>query len=231
VSKPVGRRQKGFNPMSIFNWFTRSSTEAAPTATAGLSGARQTGRKFAGGDSQAPQGRKAERIERREALYAVVRESMTGAGLLSGSYKFKVLSLDSKGRQYLIMVDLAEQNLRNSQLLVGVEKHIGKIAKARHDLLVTAVYWRVNEHLSAKEVAQPVAQAHGGNKRRFEPLEVSEIEAFKRALATVPNPPPLSAPGEIIKSTKRNTAPVRFSEAELNERLFPLSATQYGELN
>ena len=53
--------------------------------------------------------RRGERLERRELLYAVVRESMTSAGVLSSGYKFKVLSLDSRGVQYLIMMDLARQ--------------------------------------------------------------------------------------------------------------------------
>ena len=50
--------------------------------------------------------RKSERLERRELLYTVVRNAMTRAGVLSASFKFKVLSLDSRGRQYLIMMDL-----------------------------------------------------------------------------------------------------------------------------
>ena len=88
-------------------------------------------------------------LERRELLYAVVRESMTRAGLLSSSYKFKVLSLDSRGRQYLIMMDMARPNISDAQRLSDIEIHIAKVAKSRHDILVTAVYWRVNEHVTA----------------------------------------------------------------------------------
>ena len=222
--------------MSFFNWFSRSAATtdvAAPGAPTGRSsGSRIRTKKALAGDAQEPHGRKAERIERRESLYAVVRESMTGAGLLSGSYKFKVLSLDSRGRQYLIMVDLAEHNVRDAKLLLGIENHIGKIAKNRHDLLVTAMYWRINEQLGLSEQALPAhSDASARQAERFEPLQPSEIEAFKRALSSVPAVPALSAPGEIIKSAKRNPAPVRFSDAELNERLFPLGTTQYGELN
>jgi hypothetical protein len=46
-------------------------------------------------------------MERREMLYAVVREAMVRAGVLSSTYKFKVLSLDPRGRQFMVMVDLA----------------------------------------------------------------------------------------------------------------------------
>lgn len=222
--------------MSFFKWFSRSADTthpAAPGAPSGRSaGTRSRTKKALSADAQEPHGRKAERNERRESLYAVVRESMTGAGLLSGSYKFKVLSLDSRGRQYLIMVDLAEHNVRDAKLLLGIESHIGKIAKNRHDLLVTAMYWRINEQLGTGEQALPAhSNTSASPAERFEPLQPSEIEAFKRALSSVPAAPALSAPGEIIKSAKRNPAPVRFSDAELNERLFPLGTTQYGELN
>jgi hypothetical protein len=49
---------------------------------------------------------RSEWLESRKLLYAEVRESMTRAGILSSSYKFKVLSLDSRSDQYLIMMDL-----------------------------------------------------------------------------------------------------------------------------
>ena len=49
-------------------------------------------------------------MARRELLYAVVRDAMTRAGVLSAGYKFKVLSLDARGRQFLVMVDLARNH-------------------------------------------------------------------------------------------------------------------------
>src|SRR5574343_431788 len=42
-------------------------------------------------------------------LYTVVRDAMVRAGVLSASYKFKVLSLDQRGRQFLVMMDLARE--------------------------------------------------------------------------------------------------------------------------
>ena len=48
-------------------------------------------------------------MERRELLYTVVRDAMVRAGVLSASYKFKVLSLDQRGRQFLVMMDLARE--------------------------------------------------------------------------------------------------------------------------
>lgn len=190
-----------------------------------------------------PANRRHERLERRELLYTVVRESMTRAGLLSTSYKFKVLSLDSRGRQYLIMMDMARQNVGDPQRLADMESHIAKVAKvakSRHDILVTAVYWRVNEHVTAglsrhTQAAAPVAAPAGGAPvaavPRYEPLQADEVAAFKQALAAIPSPAALSAPGEIVRSGRRNPAPPSFQDTEMDDRNSPLSGTQYGDLN
>lgn len=193
--------------------------------------------------------RKGERLERREMLYAVVREAMIRAGVLSSTYKFKVLSLDSRGRQYLIMMDMARQYAGETSRLAEIEGLIAQHAKARHDILVTAVYWRINEHVTAglsrvntpstvtpirppvahkpPETSQPAAPA----KPPYEPLHPEEVAAFKQALASVAAPGPLSAPGEIVKSGRRNpTPPPTFDDTEFDDRPSPLSGTQYGEL-
>ena len=70
--------------------------------------ARRASRVRAAGNPPGAANRKHERLERRELLYAVVREAMIQGRVLSSSYKFKVLSLDARGRQYLMM-DLATQ--------------------------------------------------------------------------------------------------------------------------
>ncbi|WP_138513027.1 hypothetical protein [Rhodoferax bucti] len=225
--------------MSFLSWLTRRpSQKSSPSETSGLaqvdatlplvrSGSARTSHSVPGVAAN----RRSERLERRELLYAVVRESMTGAGMLSSSYKFKVLSLDSRGRQYLIMMDMARQNVSDTARLSDIETHIAKIAKTRHDILVTAVYWRVNEHVSTQlshVKPAPAKQAHP----RYEPLKASEVEAFKQAIASVPPPTQLSAPGEIVKSSRRNPQPPpRFADTQLDERASPLSGTQYGDLN
>ena len=227
--------------MSLFSWFTRtSSNNTLGTRHSGLgqmdgdhASARHGRSKSASGASSGmTSARRSERLERRELLYAVVRESMTGAGMLSSSYKFKVLSLDSRGRQYLIMMDMAARNVSDPARLAGIETNIAKIAKTRHDLLVTAVYWRVNEHVSSSlSHTQDDHVRTLPTPRRFEPLQPSEVAAFKQALASVPAPAKLSAPGEIMKSSRRNPQPSRFADTEIDERQSPLSGTQYGELN
>jgi len=102
-----------------------------------------------------PANRKHERMQRREQLYGVVREAMVRASLLSSSYKFKVLSLDPGGRQFLVMVDLAHGAAGDTTQLAEIEAMIAQTAKARFDIVVTAVYWRANEHVAVGDPLNP----------------------------------------------------------------------------
>jgi hypothetical protein len=245
--------------MSLLNWFVKKppAGSASSMESSGLGHVDATvpfsaSGKLRGRVSSSPPGsaanRKGERLERREMLYAVVREAMIRAGVLSSTYKFKVLSLDSRGRQYLIMMDMARQYAGETSRLAEIEGLIAQHAKTRHDILVTAVYWRINEHVTAglSRVSAPTVTpipptvakktpetgpATGVQKPAYEPLQPEEVVAFKQALASVAAPGPLSAPGEIVKSGRRNPAPPpTFDDTEFDDRPSPLSGTQYGEL-
>jgi hypothetical protein len=214
--------------------------------------------------------RKNLRLERRELLYAVVRESMARVGMLSSSYKFKVLSLDPRGRQYLIMMDLPQELAVETRRLAEIETVITQNAKARHDIVVKAVYWRINGPAAAEQVHQPTTipavdtfrvaqavQAPGRSAGRFEAIQEDEVAAFKQALAAgvkTESPAPSVPP---IKSWRRNpTLRADFADTQLQEqaektptstprgrdfqdtetvdsveKVFPLSGTQYGDLN
>ncbi len=188
--------------------------------------------------------RKGERLERREQLYGVVREALTGAGILSSSYKFKVLSLDSRGRQYLIMMDIARHYLGETTRLAEIEGLIAQSAKARYDILVTAVYWRVNEHVTAglTRMSAPAPLSHGPSsatpQSHHEPLLPDEVAAFKQALASGATAKATFAPATVafaadaVRPVRRGSVsyPV-FADTELEERPSPLSGTQYGDLN
>ncbi|MFC5496612.1 hypothetical protein ACFPOE_03620 [Caenimonas terrae] len=194
----------------------RSKAPPASTITGGVQ--RKSSREAAPATSSAK--RRTERAARRELLYAVVREAMVRAGVLSASYKFKVLSLDAEGRQFLIMVDLAHGMGGDAANLAEIEALIAQSAKARHDIVVTAVYWRVNDHVAVGRAdvrrrqraadshpqadSQPadlhsvpapiVASAPRG--AAYEPIEAEEVEAFKRALVAGSRPAALTpAPG------------------------------------
>jgi hypothetical protein len=233
--------------MSFLNWFSKapSARHSVPAESSGLGHVDATipvnpsGKGGTRAHTTPPgsaANRKSERMERRELLYSVVREAMIKAGVLSSSYKFKVLSLDSRGGQYLIMMDLAREYVGETTRLAEIEGVIAQHAKNQHGILVTAVYWRVTEHVAAG-LTRPAQSPPAGvlkvaPKPAYEPLDPNEVVAFKLALASVEASKPLSAPGEIIHSGRRNpVAPPRFEDTEMQERPSPLSGTQYGDLN
>lgn len=255
--------------MSLFDWFTR--TKKAPKKTAapphtGLGHIEATAplmpsEKIRGKTVPASAGHdthhKTERLERREQLYRVVRDSMIRAGVLAASYKFKVLSLDAHGRQYLIMMDLSNQVAGDSARLTEIENMITQAAKARHDMTVSAVYWRVNAQNPAALPPTQVTSATPPRPRQaterqashpptapklpasqhptYEPLQADEVAAFKRALASVTPAAAHGASGQVITSGRRNPAPpVEFEDTQMvppDEHASPLSVTQYGDLN
>jgi hypothetical protein len=198
--------------------------------------------------SAEPSGSRSERLERRETLYLVVRECMTGAGVLSSTYKFKVLSLDSTGRKYMIMMDIPQDCLSDSSRFAGIEGAIARSAKERFGILVTAVYWRVNELVSSG-VHQPTTRAQTVTAEAeagvsfVEPLAAhvpvdhdilleEEVLAFKRAVASAASAASVHRTGEIIHSGRLNPEPMPdFSDTEPFEASSPLGPSQFGGLN
>ncbi len=197
--------------------------------------------------------RKTQRLERRELLYAVVRESMARVGMLSSSYKYKVLSLDSRGSQYLIMMDLPKAMAEHIGQLAEIEEIVTQNARMRHKIEVTAVYWRINElsksstsvlrkprpEVELGAMAPAISEAPqaplvpGDRKRRFEPIRPDEVNAFKHALATgnknKPSSPPRPLPADFAPTEFPQT---EFEETRMEEEAerLPLSRTQYGDL-
>ena len=244
--------------MSLMNWLLSITKRSSTGPSAGS--ASGAGRKAAPKDpalaSAQSAKRKVERAARRELLYTVVREAMVRAGVLSASYKFKVLSLDTDGRQFLIMIDLVRGAGGDANRLAEIEALIAQSAKARHKLVVTAVYWRLNEQsgvgrpgssASVRTDSQPmpldsqpatldsapaplVATARGP---AYEPIHAGEVEAFKKALvAGTTGPVPLSASAG--RSSPHSYALLTgYEDTEMSEsdQKSPLlSGTQYGDL-
>ena len=192
--------------------------------------------------------RRGERLAQRDLVFQLVRESMVRAGVLSSGYKFKALSLDQRGTQFLVMMDLAAEFGGQTDRLAEIEALIAQSAKHRHNVLIQAVYWRFNEHVvlgrpsgsaqaipAATGTAQaPMARAGAAQIRlpaqpRFEPLLVEELEAFKRAVEIGSAPMPAKAAGP--KATGLLLTGYEDTEvADENEGMPALSATQYGDL-
>ena len=231
--------------MSLFNWFSKKESRNSASSVAqktvrvasGLSAGVDGGAPTS--NPEPPSHRRAERVERREQLYGVVRDAMTRAGVLSASYKFKVLSLDSRGGSYLIMTDLSSQASIDTQRMAEIESLIAQTAKSRHEILVAAVYWRLSDHVTAglsakfsQQAAAPVSASTAQDQPQA--VDLTEVLAFKSAFAAVAVATPLSASGEILKSKRRNPNPQpQFENTEIlgaDDRV-PLGATQYGDLN
>lgn len=198
--------------MSLFSWFSRKPAPPKPRqplaepsgllnadATVPLSPGR-TGRPAEPLTPDHAANRKNERMERRELLYTVVRDAMVRAGVLSASYKFKVLSLDQRGRQFLVMMDLAREYGGETVRLSEIEALIAQTAKTRYDILVTAVYWRINDHV-AVGIPQRGVAPQGASLQPAAPLAARRPPAapapvVPAPLAAVPATPraPLAAP-------------------------------------
>lgn len=256
--------------MSIFDWFSgrKSAPKNAASESSGLGPADVTlpllpndrlRAKLASAPAKQAANRKTERMERRELLYSVVRDTMIRAGVLAASYKFKVLSLDARGHQYLIMMDLASSAAVDLSRLAEIEVVLAQAAKMQHDILVTAVYWRVNEHVSVGLSRVPpatAARAHAPTLAQltsrapatwvtpvraplagphYEPLHENELADFKRALSDATSTALPVRPSEPVTSGRRNPAPrEEFADTQIedpDQPVSPLSITQYGDLN
>lgn len=252
--------------MSFFNWFSGKPHQAKSAAN------DEPKRAVAGRDKPAaahqPQrpapeaanrggDRKVQRHARREQLYVAIREAMTRAGVLSASYKFKVLSLDQRGNEFLVMMDLAKAFGGPPEQLTEIEALIVQNAKARFEITVPAVYWRLDEVAAVSKPPRPSAQealqtaapqgdaAAAARKpakptqptdARYEPIQADEVAAFKQALlaASARGPAAVAENGVKTRSGPRSyTLLTGFEDTELPESAASpaLSSTQYGDLN
>lgn len=238
--------------MSIFGWFSSKAADKTVAQTPVPDMGHLDATAFHGSAHHGSD-RKAERFEHRELLYSVVRDVMIRAEVLAANYRFKVLSLDGRGWQFLIMIDLANQLAGESTKWTEIETQIAQLAKQRHGISVTAVYWRLNEHLgvaaaeqhaqalpASKELGQPTpmpAQEPVASAERsgaaVDPLQ-SELEAFKKSVAS-------GARAADMPKTRPTQATRRSAGSEddgfedtqivLPERTgASLGKTQYGEL-
>ena len=251
--------------MSLFSWFSRKP--APPKAKPRSAGAEPSGLLIA--DATVPlapgrpgqpllqpvppepaANRKNERMERRELLYTVVRDAMVRAGVLSASYKFKVLSLDQRGRQFLVMMDLAREYGGETARLSEIEALIAQTAKTRYDILVTAVYWRINDHVAVglpqkgiTPTTVPSAAAPQGVVRKPVPAPVPAAPAPVAAPAssllfpaepaarfpTTPTalgrtPSGTTAPAPLLPAS--NTGPAPLAPASAPARFEPIEADE-----
>jgi hypothetical protein len=139
-----------------------------------------------------------ERMEfRREMLFEAIKVTMQAHGILSASYKFRVVRSDKRGHRYLVLMDLSTDFLQNREgrpeQLAALGAAIAKNAAMRYHLLVGGVYWQVNEQIRGFEASRPgslqgtgvegdsVAPAPEPPRRRHERASAEELAAFEAA--------------------------------------------------
>lgn len=185
--------------------------------------------------------RKSARLGQRELLYSAVRDVMIRAGVLVASYRFKVLSLDAQGRQYLIMMDLLKIDMGDMKRLGEIESMIVEAAQRRHDLVVTGVYWRTAESEKPNLAAAlapdavgssaPLSRASGAASTSGG-LQRDEGEPLKRTAIRLASEK--SRKHDVTPSAKsKRSLPPEFEDTRViqpTEYGSPLSATQYGDL-
>jgi hypothetical protein len=171
--------------MSLFNWFSgkpgdaslNESARRAETGHAPLRAAHPPGASSA----QTAEMSRLRRHARREQLFNGIREAMTRSGVLSARYKFKVLSLDQIGNEFMVMMDLSSEFGGALDQLIALESAIIRHAKARHDITVPTVYWRIDGLPSAAPLSRPA------------PLEAaSSSPSAPAALAPLPTLPAIN---------------------------------------
>ena len=130
---------------------------------------------------------------RREMLYEAIKVTMQASGMLSASYKFRVVRNDKRGHQYSVMIDLSTDFLNNPEgqpaRLLAVGANITRNAMARYGIVVAGVYWRVNEELKGFDRAPDefVAPAEASPRtpptarEKYERATADELAAFEAA--------------------------------------------------
>jgi hypothetical protein len=205
---------------------------------------------------QGAEERRTRRHARREQLYVAVRESMTRSGVLAATYKFKVLSLDQPGNEFLVMVDLSMDFEGITAQLGAMEALVIQTAKARFGITVPTVYWRMDTapasapskpipattELETRPAPRPVADTPAAKPGRLvrgairhDPLEADEVAAFRQALLAAsakPSASVLDTAARARRGIPSYTLLTGFEDTEVTESAASpgLSKTQYGDL-
>ena len=219
------------------NWFSKQGAAAGGLAADSEFFDPAQAVKSATAGSLNASARKSARMEQRELLYTVVRETMVRVGLITSGYKYKVLSLDPQGRQYLIMMDIKPDLHSQSAMLSKIEHLLTQEALARHDIQITGVYWRCTEHKVLDEPKLPAPDA------RVKPTAVAAATSAPVPAVTPLKPTPVE-PTDAKKALEKAFSRPRVQRSEAaasafpdtllldhEEREFPLSATQLGTWN
>ena len=237
--------------MAMFNWFSKPAKPDAirrsePAEAAQLATSQP---------EPLIDKRKQQRHARREQLYVAIREALTRSGVLSTGYKFKVLSLDQIGDEFMVMVDLAQGFGAGFDRLSEMEAAVIKNARERFQIVVPTVYWRLTgaavfaapapdptrdsaRALSGARKAVPGAGFRTGLPTRHA-IDGDEVAAFNHALLAASSK---SRPGSMEETVSLGGKSLAyppladFADTEMytereSHAMPALGKTQYGDLN
>jgi hypothetical protein len=188
-------------------------------------------------------GLRQQRGARREQLFALVRENMIRMGVLSSHYKFKVLTLDPAGEQFIVMVDwqpgaLGADPAFEKQFEAGLQ-HL--LVERQQGFKVKAVYWRghvesaVPASLPPARAARPALAAPAPH--REEHVSDDELKALQAALRQAgasPQAAPARRPSPAVPPALQDPPdfePTINTEGQPGTEFGSLSETQYGKLS
>lgn len=225
--------------MSIFNLFSRHSpTPPAPEEKSRPVVSSKKSQQEPESDQRSDHSKA--RHLRRDQVFVAIREAMTRTGILSTNYKFKVLSEDPQGNDFMVMMSLNVAAGEPLPALGEMETAIMENALVRFQIIVSAVYWRTTEIAPVvKFVPPPVAAAAvraaaqaAKPQSPHETIEADEVIAFQQALlaASAQSSP---IPKEKAPPRRRSSSqPKDFQDTEMvDSSVAPvLSKTQYGDL-
>lgn len=230
--------------MSIFNLFSRhSQTPPAPEEKSRPAAGPKKSPQESEPDTRSEHAKA--RHLRRDQVFVAIREAMTRTGILSTNYKFKVLSEDPQGNDFMVMMSLTVVAGEPLPPLGEMETAIMETALVRFQIIVSAVYWRMTEVAPAVKFVPPVIAGRAAvqpapaaqptqpvkPKSPHETIAADEVIAFQQALLAA-SAQGHSMPQEKSPPRRRSNQPKDFQDTEMVDSIVPptLSKTQYGDL-
>ncbi len=187
-------------------------------------------------------GLRQQRAGRREQLFALVRENMIRMGVLSSHYKFKVLTLDPAGEQFIVMVDWqpgapGADPAFEKQFEAGLQQ---LLVERQQGFKVKAVYWRGHIEANASAslpLARPLRTAPPASTRAApaplheEHVSDDELKALQAALRQAGASPAPTAARRAHAPEFPDFEPTVNTEGQQGTEFGTLSETQYGKLS
>lgn len=133
---------------------------------------------------------------RRELLFEIIRASLSSRDIERNSYRFKAVRTDKRGHCHVVMFDMSPAFMESEQgqhaQLAITAAALTQNALARYGLVVTSVYWRVDETLATAVApwalqsapADLAATPHSpepGNIEKYEQVTAEELAEFEAA--------------------------------------------------